>query len=91
MGTNVSCLIVRRIYHQNKFFTSGTSASISIDCNKTNAGRSSPWCWDDAAQSVLGVTSPQVMQSAASQLNVVCKKTLFSYIGRTPPITRPHR
>ena len=29
MGTNVSCLIVRRIYYQNKFFTSGTSASIS--------------------------------------------------------------
>jgi len=25
----VSCLIVRRIYYQNKFFTSGTSASIS--------------------------------------------------------------
>jgi hypothetical protein len=30
MHTNVSCLIVRRIYYQNNFFISGTSASFSV-------------------------------------------------------------
>ncbi len=49
----------------------------NVDCNKTNAGRSPPWCWDDAAQSVLGVTAPQVMQSATSQLIVMCKNNAF--------------
>ena len=54
-----------------------------VDCDKTNAGRSPPWCWDDAAQSVLGMTAPQVMQSATSQLIVVCN--FFLVKSAEPP------
>ncbi len=45
---------------------------------------SPPWCWDKAAQSRLGVTAPQAMQSAATQLIVMCKVRIISLAEAEP-------
>ena len=49
----------------------------TIDSEKTEHRGSPPWCWDEVAQTRMGVTAPQAMQSATSQSIVVCTQHAF--------------
>jgi hypothetical protein len=48
-----------------------------VDSDETERSGSPPWCYDEAAPIALGVSAPQAMKSAASQLIVVCIKKSF--------------
>ena len=61
----------------------------TADSDKSLARGLHPQCWDEVAQSRLGVTAPQAMQSAIAQLIVLCKINAFSYIARTPQLLAP--